>query len=294
MSEAAYPRLFPGFGGRKTELAMGLTAALAAAIFVSFSWSVALLAGLLVFALAALENEPFLLATIALLPLNWVLKTDLLVRDVMPVARVCVVCGFFFGRLYRAQIHLKPLLRPALSKVSFCFAAIALGSVLLARGGWTHESERELFRLASYLGFYLMILAWADSPGRVRQIVRVLLLSTLVLSAFAILQELVGSYTPLWSFFNPPDEYYIAWNGRATSFLAYPNVLAGYLNLIFPFALGFLVLGEGKWKKLGGWVVGLSFTALLCTQSLGGFVGFGSIVTLAIFYFVRSWKKKQF
>ena len=281
-----------GFSGHKGALALGIGAALVAALFVCAPWSVAPLAALAILALSAAESEPFLLLVIFLLPLNWVLKTELPVRDVMMVVRVVVVVGFFVGRMSRREINVRGLLRPSLTRASIFFGAVAVASVALPTGGWTHESVRELSRLASYLGFYLLILAWVNSVERIRRVGVLLLVSTIVVALFAVFQEIIGGFTFLWFYFNPPDEYFIPWSNRAPSSFAYSNVLSGYLNLILPFALACHVLAKGKWKKLGAWTLGLGFMALLCTQSLGGLTAFGSVLVLAIFCFVRGWNRR--
>ena len=74
--------------------------------------------------------------------------------------------------------------------------------------------------------------------------------------------------------------------------MGHPNNLAGYLNLVLPFALGCYVLGHDRWKKLSGWTLGLGFMALLCTQSIGGTAAFVLVLVLSIFCFIRSRKKR--
>jgi len=119
-----------------------------------------------------------------------------------------------------------------------------------------------------------------------------LLYSTVVVSAFGIFQQLIGGYTSFWIYLYPPTENFVEWTGRASSFLNYPNTLAGYLNLILPFALACIICGTRKWKVLGSWTFGMGTIALFSTQSLGGLMGFGGFVVLAIFCFVRDWKRR--
>jgi O-antigen ligase len=119
-----------------------------------------------------------------------------------------------------------------------------------------------------------------------------LLVSAVLTEVFAFYQQIIGGFGSLWLYLNPQDEYSLPWEGRSPSFTPHPNCLAGYLNLLLPFALACYLLGRGKWKKLGGWTLGLGTLALLSTQSVGGLMGFVAILVLAIFCFAGSLKKK--
>ena len=304
MAESVQPRLyhsqptFPSGGlprvlaGRKVELWLAVAGAAAAALFVFAPLSIALVGAPAILVLSAVESESFLLLVIFLMPVGWVLRADVPLRYVPVAARCLVIVGFFLGRLWRGRIDARGLLRPSVSWASLLFLGAALASAVLLRGAWTHESARSLYEMASYFGFYLLVLAWADSSQRIQKILTVLLCSTIVTAVFAIFQEIVGGYTSLWLYLNPPSDSFLPWGGRATSFLNYSNSLAGYLNLVLPFALACYALGKGKWRKLGAWTVGLGFIALVCTQSLGGLAAFGCVLILAIFCFVRPWRSR--
>jgi O-antigen ligase len=214
------------------------------------------------------------------------------VRDVSVAFRSFVIVGFFVGRMLRGQLGVKALLRPALTKASLLFLCVATAAALLGIGDFTRESARALWTLFTSVGFYFVILSWVDSPQRTRRIFQVLLLSTIVTAAFAILQEIVGDYTSFWLFLHPPQDWFAPMEYRAPSFFANCNFLASYLNLVIPFSLACWVLGEGRWKRLGAWTTGFGVVALLCTQSLGGLVSFGGIVLLAILCFTENWKKR--
>src|SRR5437879_1793785 len=276
------------FAAHKLEVALGIGAAAAAALFVSTHWSIALAGAVAILVLSASESEPFLLCVFFLMPVGWVLNADVPVRSVPVAVRSLVLAGFFLGRLWRGRVDVRRLMRPSLTCASLLFLGATVASAVLVQGAWTHESARSLYEMVSFLGFYFLILAWADSSQRIQKILTVLLCSTIVAAGFAIFQEIIGGYTPLWLYMNPPDDSFLPWSSRATSFLNYSNSLAGYLNLVLPFALACYALGKDKWRKLGGWTVGLGFIALVCTQSLGGLAAFGCVLLLAIFCFVRT------
>ena len=294
-------RLFPRASGdllvwtwaHKAELAVGTLAASAAALFVSAHWIIAVVGGVVVLALSIAESEGILLLAVFFVPLGWALQWNVPVRDVPVAFRTLVIVGFFLGRLLRGWQRVAGLLRPALSRASLLFLCTAAASTMWGAGEFTHESARSLWTLSTFVGFYFVVLAWADSPQRVRKILQVLLCSTIVTAAFAILQEIVGDYTSLWYFLlNPPQDVFVPMDYRAPSFFGNCNSLAGYLNLIISFSLACSVLGKARWKMLGAWTTGLGVLGLLCTQSLGGLVSFGSVVVLAVFCFVGDLKKR--
>jgi O-antigen ligase len=260
----------------------------AATLFISAHWTLALVGAAAVLALSGMESEPFILLIIFLIPLGWTLQADLPVRNVPVALRSLVAIGFFGARLLRGRGHIGQLFHPTVSRASLLFFSVAAASSFLAQGGLTHESGRALYELATYVSFYFVVLAWANSRQRVGRVLWVMLISTVVTAAFAVYQEIIGGYTSLWLLVAPRDEYFAGWDGRSPSFLGHANTLAGYLNLVLPFALACSVRGQDNWKKLGGWTVGLGFLGLLCSQSLGGLAAFLSILVLAIFCFART------
>ncbi|MGA3323251.1 MAG: O-antigen ligase family protein [Terriglobia bacterium] len=281
-----------GFRGHKAALASGMVGAGAAALFICGHWSIMLAGALVMFALSLVENERFILIVIFLLPVGWVLNADVPMKNVSVAVRLLLVAGFFLGRLLRGQLNGRLLFRSSITRASLLFLCAAIASNALGELGWSHDSLHSVYDLASYIAFFLMLLVWLDSRQRIRKVLWAVLFSAVVTALFAIYQQIIGGYSSLWLYLNPQDEAFDPWAGRSPSFMAQSNCLAGYLNLILPFALACYVLGQGKWKKLGGWTVGLGFVALLSTQSLGGLLAFVSILVLAIFCFARSRKKK--
>jgi putative inorganic carbon (hco3(-)) transporter len=281
-----------GFRGHKAALALGLAGSAAAALFVSAHVTIALVGAMAVLFLSAIESEAFLLFVIYLTPFVWVLQGDMLLRNVSVALRSLVVVGFFAGRLLRGQARIGRLLRPTVSRASLLFLCAAIAPTVWQKGGQTYDSVRALYQLATFVAFYFVVLAWADSRQRIRRVLWAVSLSTIATAVFAFYQQMIGGYTSLWLYLIPQDEYSVPWAGRSNSFMAHANNLAGYLNLVLPFALACCVLGLGKWKKLGAWTLGLGFLALVSTQSVGGLVGFVAILVLAIFCFARSGKQR--
>jgi O-antigen ligase len=276
----------------KAALVLGSLGAGLAALFISAHWSIALAGGAAVLLLSAVESERFLLLVIFLMPVEWMVPNAVPVRDMYVLLHALVIMGFFVGQLLRGRARIGHLFRPVLSRASLLFLSVALASTIFAKGELSRESARADFDLVAYVGSYFVVVAWVDSRERIRKVLWTLLFSTIVTAVFAFYQVAVGGFTSLSLYLSPPDYSLAEWEGRASSFLGAPNSLAGYLNLILPFALAVFLRGQGRWKKLGGWTFALGFAALLSTQSIGGLMGFLAILVLAIFYFVPSLQKR--
>ena len=284
--------------GERVPLVFGLLVTVLAGTFVLAPWTFALVCGIAIVVLAALESEAFLLVVVFLIPVSWIAGISLPLGggadrvDVATTARLLLIVGFLAGRLLRNPRGLKSPLKVPLTKVSFLLTAAASASLLFGGYGLMYDSLKAMVRLLSYIGFYLVLVLWVDSRARLHRVALTMMLSTVFVAVFGIFQEIVGDYTSFWLFLNPPSEFFVPMDHRVPSFLANCNSLAGYLNLITPFSLACWVLKDGLWKKLGALTTGLGAVALFCTQSLGGIGAFGAVVVLAILCFAGDWKKK--
>ena len=249
---------------------------------------IAVLAGTAIVVFSAVENETALLLSIFLLPFAWVIRGDLAVSNIVIPARDLSVLAFFMGRAWRRKLRLSIFYREPITIATGIFLSVCAGSIIWGTIGWTHSSARALTLVTSYVLFYLFVLEWVDTNVRLEKVIGTLLLSTAFVSLFGILQEAVGGYTSLWLYLYPPDDAFIDWNNRVPSFLGYSNLLAGYLNLVLPFALGLCLLGDSKWRKRGWWTIIPGTFALVLTQSRAGLLAFGCVLLLAIFRFIKS------
>jgi O-antigen ligase len=288
--------------GSATPLLLGLLAAVLGTLFLLVPQGFALLCGIGILVLSAAENEAFLLLVIFLTPVGWIVgKTESIVSafpsrsniDAALLFRCLVVLGFFAGRLVRGKIEIRKLLQPALAKASLAFmAAIAISAMLSEPDERLASLIRVAVRVIAYLGFFLFILAWCNSRERVKRVAQILLISTLVTAAFALIQSAASGYTFLWHFLYPEGSDTFPWDSRATSFFDYPNDLASYLNLILPFALACLAVRGSKWKSLGACTLVMGTAALFCTESRGGLLGFGCMLLAAIHFLVEKWRTR--
>jgi O-antigen ligase len=285
-------------------LAAGVSAAVAAAVFVVFHWTIALLFAFLILGLAASANDWFLLAVIFLTPISLPLgSAGSIIKglpsfssiDAMQVARWITIAGFFLGVLWRGGLRYGRVLRYPLVRPSLAFAGAVLLSSFMGTPSLRFSSAaRAGTHLIVFLGFFFFILVWADSRIRFETLLRVLLFSTLVTAAFGVIQFFAGGYTVLWHFLYAAAPEVPAWTGRASSFFSQVNELDQYLCLFLPFALGCYALTEGRWKRIGRWTFVLGAIALVCTQSHGGLLAFAALLATGALLLVRTWKKRIF
>ncbi len=279
-------------------LVLGAAAAVFAALIGAGHWMFPVFAGLIVFVFSAIESEPFFLAMIFLIPVGWLAKINFPLGgrdarvDFATGARIVLVAGFFAGRIWRGQFSLRKLFGSRIAQLSMLFAVVAVASVLFAPSGVTYGSFKAVIRLFSYIGFFEFILVWANSWERIQTIVLTILSSAILVCVFGIIQEVVGDYTSLWLYLNPPEDWFLPMEHRVPSFLNYSNSLAAYLNLVLPAAMACCAFCRRQWQALGGVVLVLGFVTLLCTQSLGGLAAFGAVVALGILFLIRTWKAR--
>lgn len=267
------------------------TAAVAATATLWLPWGLAVSAAGVVLSLSFLENKRFLLALIFLQPIDIVSSAIPFVSDASLGLHVLAVAGFFLGRLYRGRLQIGKLLRAGGARPSLCFvAAIALAAIC-GLPGLAHEKIRGVYFVAVYFGFYLFLMSWLVTEERRRSALRALLFSTLLVGVFAIVQVVTRSYMPLYT-----HMYELAtteWKQRPPSFLPGPNALAGYLNLILPFAIACSVLSkERRWRRLSGAAAAIGILSLVLTQSRGGYSAFAISVVYAIWHFGRTYKRR--
>lgn len=254
-------------------------------------WSALIFAALLIVTFSTIENQTALLVSIFLLPAAWVIKGGTPISNVVLPARDLSLIAFFLGRVWRRNLRIgqfleSKVLRATLALLGVCGISVAFGKV-----GWTHNSARALSLVGSSILLFFFVLEWVDSLERLNKVVRTLFWSTIVVALFGMLQEIMGSYTEFWMYLYPRDEGFIEWNNRVPSFLGYSNLLAGYLNLMLPLALGCWFFGDSKTKKLAMWTAILGSVALVLTQSRAGMMAFACVGLLSILKFVgRSWK----
>jgi putative inorganic carbon (hco3(-)) transporter len=242
-------------------------------------------AGLVV--VAVLRFEWFIYTQIFLLPWYPFLDTGVLLRDVSLPLRFLLFVGVWLIRKHQGKSVKQWFFGSRLKKGVIIFAAISTLSLVLSALGPNIAAVRSLVRLFSYLALFFGIAGWIETKEQIVKIIKVVLTSTIFVSLFAFYQVLAQDYTDLYFQIYPSQvEALDPWSGRATSFLFHFNSLAGYLNLVLPFSLACMVLAkESSVRYLALAAHTLACATLYFTASRGGFIAYGGMVLVAIWFF---------
>lgn len=170
-----------------------------------------------------------------------------------------------------------PVWRPLAVFALFAAVSVVVNVVPLAVG---IDAARVVFQpmLFALLTLYLM-----DEPETSRRFMNVLLVSTVLIALFGIIQYVFRIDTGLWQHAKDTDNF------RIVSIFSNPNALAAYLNMALAFTVASVLLCR-EWKQrllcLGAAAVVLA--ALLLTFSRAAWIAF----VLMALYFVYVWNKK--
>lgn len=277
--------------GNRLSLTLGTGAVLCAAAALRVPWVVPLAAAAVVLAFSFFENESFLLTVIFLQPIDLVSSIIPVVSDAALGLHGLVFVGFFLGRMFRGQLRFRNAWRQAGTWTSLLFVASIALSAVCGLSGLAHEKIRGVYFIAVYFGFYLFLMSWMVTERRKRAALRMLLYSTILVGIFAIVQVVSGSYTRLYILMY--ELLTTEWQRRPPSSLPGPNALAGYLNLVLPFAIAcYLLTRERGWKWLSGVTVAIGISSLVLTQSRGGYIAFAVTAIFAIWHFGATYKRR--
>ncbi|HEY1525688.1 MAG TPA: O-antigen ligase family protein [Candidatus Angelobacter sp.] len=272
------PQQRPGL--REELLIVAVVLGLAVAALLS-PLALPLAVGGLVFVLAALRFKPLLPVVVFFLPITPFLNWDFPIRDLSTLVRFSFFGGVIVYRLSHREDLREWLWSHWLTRAMLSYFAIAVASVALA-GPLTLDAERELMRLASYVCFYYVITDWIQTHGDTGALLKVLMVSTIAVALFGLYQVMIGGYSALYDVLYPVQEeiqQIPPWSGRITSFLEHYNGLAGYLNLVAPFCVGFALRGsDATLRTLSKWCLAFASVALLLTQSRGGLVAYAAML----------------
>lgn len=217
-------------------------------------------------------------------------KSDLS-NIIISVSILLLLCLFLaYKYFFKGFIQKSPLDRYLLGYLALVFLSITYSAD-------QYLSLKAAIFLLAMIGYFYLILNVLSTPER--------------LKIFIYLVIICGVITALWGFkdyvylinrapipdgFNVTNEnkslVYVLSNKRVTSFLGWPNVLAGFLMLIIPIS-SVIVFESKKW--LGKYIFVIStivmLGAMVLTFSIGGWASF--LIGSTLFWSVYCYKDKK-
>jgi O-antigen ligase len=245
---------------------------------------VAVCAGL---AIAALYRfEFFAYGLVFLLPWYPLLDAKPPFHDLFLLLRFALVAGVWVIRRQQGKSFVEWIAGSKLKKGVLVFAGVAVVSLLISSQHANVAAYRSLTRLFSYLAVFFAITGWVENRGQIITIVKVLLASTVGVALFGFYQVYEKSYTDLYFHLYPLQEDTLEpWNGRITSFLFHFNSLAGYLNLVLPFAMACMTFAKTRGLRILGLICHSAAGAgLYFTGSRGGLIAYGGMLLISIWF----------
>jgi putative inorganic carbon (HCO3(-)) transporter len=275
-------------------LSISLAAVLAVVLRLPFGLPI-LIIGAGAFSLAALGVDAFLYMVVFFLPIPFRLPAELPIHDATVFVRAMMFLGVLVRLLLEGRSLRSWLLGTWLSRLAIGYVFISLLSALLFNQR-TALGMTAPFWLISYICFYFTITGWVRSEGQMKTIIGLLLLSTIIVAIFGFYQAIIGDYGGLYDLLYPNRSISVAfWTGRITSFLNYCTCLAGYLNLVLPFAFACTVMQVRRSVRiLGASCLVTATIALLLTQTRGGAFAFGGTLLLGLLLLSRDGKIRTF
>jgi O-antigen ligase len=279
--EAGEPRVV-------VAVAIGTLSACLAVLFIARPsiFTLGLFATLMV--AAFLRPDFCVCVSIFLLPWHPLVDLNLPIRDVSMVLHFVLFVGIWVRLRRRGRSIYEWLLGSKLKKGILLFSGIA--SVSFFRSGLyvNLDSFRPLVLMVSYVAFFFVMDGWLENEAQVVRVLKLLMASTIGVALFGFYQAIEGGYTDLYFQLYPLEEdVVVPWSGRITSFVSGFNSLAGYLNLVIPFAIGSAVLAKDRSLRFLGLVCACAAAvAMVLTQSRGGLLALAGILLIAVWFLV--------
>jgi O-antigen ligase len=235
---------------------------------------------------ALLRFDFFVYGLIFLLPWYPLLDVRPPFHDLFLLLRFVLLAGVWMIRRREGKPFAEWIWGDRLKKGVLLLAGVATVSLLVSSVHSSVDAYRSLVRLYSYLAVFFAMCGWLESRRQVITIIKLLLFSTIGVTLFGFYQVLDGSYTGFYFHLYPTQEESLPpWNGRIPSFLFHFNALAGYLNLVLPFAIGCTVFAKDRALRILGFVTQImGSTALYFTGSRGGMIAYGGMLLISIWY----------
>jgi putative inorganic carbon (HCO3(-)) transporter len=258
--------------------------------------ALAVMVGGLVFGLAAMRFRPLLLAVLFLLPINPYLSWDLPVKDLGTLVRLSLFVGVLIARQRSGESPWAWLFSGWVTRVILGYFTIAvLASVVFNPPNLS--VARELMRFVSYLCFYYTVVDWVRTENDFKAVVNTLMFSTIGATIFGFYQYMIGDYSSLYDALYPIQEEALKnppFEGRITSFLSHYNSLAGYLNMVIPFAVASALKARDEFTRVAGQICFvMASMAMVLTQSRGGLLAYVAVLVMSAYYLAPDRKARR-
>jgi O-antigen ligase len=253
----------------------------------TFSPAPFVLGGVVVLGLAFWQWEPLLYLAVFLLPFAPIVHTDFPIHDLVALLRILIFAGVFLRKLLDRGRLSKWLWGSTVDKLAVLYLTIATASVLINPDAGS--GIRALFRLVSYLSLYYTATAWIRSRSQLRNLIKVLFISTLLICSLGFYQFIANGYGP-WFYwlYHGQEEYIEPFAGRITSVFLHVNPFAAFLNLVIPLALAMRAKSLDRIiARLGNICFFVAMVALFLTQSRGALLAFAVMLILAFRYLIK-------
>jgi len=143
----------------------------------------------------------------------------------------------------------------------------------------------EVLRVLVYAALFFAILNNLQRPDTLQLIVRVMVLVGMLVAGYAAYQYVTGD-NRVWHFINPYER-------RGSGTFINPNHLAGFLELLLPVGLAYVVIGRPK-PLVGifiGYAVAVIAVGIAVTFSRGGWLG--TAASLIVFFTVLMFHRRS-
>jgi putative inorganic carbon (HCO3(-)) transporter len=237
---------------------------------------------------AFLRFEFFVCGLVFLLPWYPLLDAKPPFRDPFLLLRFVLLAGVWIIRRRQGKSFTEWIAGSRVKKGVLVFAGVAVLSLLLSSQPANLSAYRSLVRLLSYLAVFFAMAGWVENRAQIVTILKALLLSTVGVALFGFYQVYDKGYSDLYFHLYPlQDDALEPWNGRITSFLFHFNSLAGYLNLVLPFAVACMTFAKTRGLRVLGLIChSAAGAALYFTGSRGGLIAYGGML-LVSFWFLK-------
>ncbi|HEY6270585.1 MAG TPA: O-antigen ligase family protein [Terriglobales bacterium] len=276
------------FGGRVREFVLAGVATVLVSLAVTNSTFLVVVACLSLAIIALMRFEFFVYGLIFLLPWYPLLDAKPPFRDIFLLLRFALLAGVWIIRKRQGKSVADWILGSKLKKGVLVFAGVATLSLLISSVPANADAYRSLVRLFSYLAIFFAIAGWVENRRQLTAIIQTMLLSTIGVALFGFYQVYEKGYTDLYFHLYPLQEDALEpWTGRITSLLFHFNSLAGYLNLVLPFAVAAMVLAKTRVLRVLAMVCqSAGLAALYLTASRGGLIAYGGMLFVTFFFLV--------